>query len=709
MTVRVRMSTTRARRIANAIIVATFGFQVCSTVLTIVRSDYTGNNSFDLVYAALTFVGASVYLWVGRMIVSRQPSNTVGWLLLAIPLIACFTFANGSYATWALVNHRGTLPFGVASAWIDRWAIVPMFAAFFPIFLLYPNGHLPSRRWRPALWLTIASPTLATLAFALTPGRITGAMANLETVHVTNPLGVSAAGSLIDQLTTIGSIGMLLTAIVACAAIVVRYRGADGDTRQQVRWLAFVGVAFFVEFVIAVVGSGLTHDSDNFGNVMFLVVFITLVLGTPIACGIAILKYRLYDLDVVVRKTVVFSLLAAFITAVYAVVVGGLGAITAERGSTALSFVAAVVLAVAFQPARDRVRRVADRLVYGKRATPYEMLADFSGRMSESYATEDVLPRMAEILRAGTGATSAGVWLRVGDRLRPEAAAGDSFERDPTAVVGDDLPDIVGEHAVEVRHQGELLGALSVRMPPSEPMDPAKDKLVVDLAAQAGLVLRNVRLIEELRASRQRLVAAQDAERRRIERNLHDGAQQQLVALSVKLRLSEQLAGRDPAKAKEMLAALQVDTSDALENLRDLARGIYPPLIADQGLAAALAAQARKSPVPTEVEADDFGRYPPDIEATIYFCTLEALQNVAKYAGATRASVRLGRDDGHLTFEIADDGTGFDPGSTGYGTGLQGMADRLEAAGGSLAVRSAPGEGTEVTGRVPVSLTGGRA
>ncbi|MDP9326854.1 MAG: sensor histidine kinase, partial [Actinomycetota bacterium] len=415
------------------------------------------------------------------------------------------------------------------------------------------------------------------------------------------------------------------------------------------------------------------------------------------------------DLDVVVRKTVVFGLVAAFITAVYALVVGGIGALVGAKGNTILSFAAAALLAVAFQPARDRARRLADRLVYGKRATPYEVLAEFAERMSESYATEDVLPRMAEILRAGTGASSAGVWLRVGSTLRPEATAGETLEREPATVARDPLPDLPGEHAVEVRHRGELLGALSVRMPASDPMNPAKEKLVRDLAAQAGLVLRNVRLIEELRASRQRLVAAQDEERRKIERNLHDGAQQQLVALSVKLRLSEQLAGRDPAKAKEMLAALQTDTSDALENLRDLARGIYPPLLADQGLGAALAAQARKSPVPTEVEADDFGRYPPDIEATIYFCTLEALQNVAKYAGATRANVRLGRDDGHLTFEIADDGTGFDPGSTGYGTGLQGMADRLEAAGGSLAVRSAPGEGTEVTGRVPVSLTGGRA
>jgi signal transduction histidine kinase len=198
-------------------------------------------------------------------------------------------------------------------------------------------------------------------------------------------------------------------------------------------------------------------------------------------------------------------------------------------------------------------------------------------------------------------------------------------------------------------------------------------------------------------------VAAQDEERRKIERNLHDGAQQQLVALAVKLRLTEQLAERDPAKAKEMLAALQTDTTEALEDLRDLARGIYPPLLADKGLAAALEAQARKSAVPTSVESTDLGRYAPEVEATIYFCTLEALQNVAKYAAATRARVRLDRKDGHVTFEIEDDGGGFDTRTTGYGTGLRGMADRLDAIGGSLDVRSTPGHGTTIAGRVPIT------
>ncbi|MGZ4151902.1 MAG: sensor histidine kinase, partial [Actinomycetota bacterium] len=216
-------------------------------------------------------------------------------------------------------------------------------------------------------------------------------------------------------------------------------------------------------------------------------------------------------------------------------------------------------------------------------------------------------------------------------------------------------------------------------------------------------VLANVRLLEELRDSRRRIVAAQDERARKLERNIHDGAQQQLVALAVKQRLAESLVDRDPTKAKAMLADIQAETQEALETLRDLARGIYPPLLADKGLGAALTAQARKATLPVDVETDGIGRYPQEVEAAVYFCCLEALQNVSKYAQASRAAVRLSATDGVLRFEVRDDGAGFDPQVVSFGTGLQGMADRLDAIRGSLEVRSAPGEGTTLTGTVPVA------
>ena len=309
---------------------------------------------------------------------------------------------------------------------------------------------------------------------------------------------------------------------------------------------------------------------------------------------------------------------------------------------------------------------------------------------------------MARILADGTGSKRAVVWLHVGETLR--VAASWPATGEPThEVPAEPLP----PGLVPVRHRDELLGALSVQKAPGESLTANESKLVDDLAAQAGLVLRNVALteqlrmrLEDLRASRQRLVGAQDEERRKLERNIHDGAQQQLVALAVKQRLAASLLGEDDERAGVMLAELQSETNAALEDLRDLARGIYPPLLADRGLTAALEAQARKAALPVTVDAVGIGRFPQDVEATVYFCTLEALTNVAKYAGATRATVRLSNGNGQLRFEVTDDGRGFDTTSTGYGTGLQGMADRIAAVGGELEVRSAPGAGTTITGTV---------
>jgi signal transduction histidine kinase len=253
--------------------------------------------------------------------------------------------------------------------------------------------------------------------------------------------------------------------------------------------------------------------------------------------------------------------------------------------------------------------------------------------------------------------------------------------------------------SVPVVHGGDLLGAISVRMPKGEPLRPAGQQLVADVASQAGLVLSNVSLVEDLRASRQRLVAAQDEARRRLERNLHDGAQQDLVALSIKARLGTTI--EDLPEAKEIFGELQADAAGALENLRDLARGIYPPLLADLGLAAALNAQAGKSALPVAIVADGIGRFGQDTEAAVYFCCLEALQNTAKYARASTARIAVQYQSSTLCFSVSDDGAGYDARHTPMGSGLRNMADRLAALGGRLEVRSAPGQGTTITGHLP--------
>ena len=240
----------------------------------------------------------------------------------------------------------------------------------------------------------------------------------------------------------------------------------------------------------------------------------------------------------------------------------------------AMMLLVGVALGTLVRPLYRLARRIADRVVYGGRADPYEVLAGFSDRMGEAYATDDVLPRMATVLGQAVGATVARVWLHAGGELRPAAVAPvDASAAASVPAPGDELPAIPGEWATEVRDRGELLGAVSVQMPANDPMNPSKERLVRDLAGQAGLVLRNVLLIEDLRTSRRRIVTAQDERARKLERDIHDGAQQQLVALAVQLRLATTMVERDPAKAIQLLGSLEGAAGEALDDLRDLARG----------------------------------------------------------------------------------------------------------------------------------------
>jgi signal transduction histidine kinase len=434
-------------------------------------------------------------------------------------------------------------------------------------------------------------------------------------------------------------------------------------------------------------------------------------------------------LATVVSRAIVYGGLAAFIAAVYVLIVAGLGALGSgslhpgSRPSLGLSILATAVVAVAFQPLRERLQRVANRVVYGQRATPYETLSEFAGQVGGAYATDDVLPRMARILAEATGAERADVWLSAGPQLR----AGASWPPDaplpaPVPLAGD-APQAAGEapqaagvgRLTLVRHQGEVLGALSVAKRPGEPLTPAEDKLIGDLAAQVGLVLRNVGLtgqlterLAELRASRRRIVTAQDDQRRRIERDLRDGAQRQLLAIADGLTLAESLAGQDEERERALVAQLRSGTRQALEALRDLARGIYPPLLADQGLARAVSAHAGKAPLPVVVDADGVGRYPADVETAVYFCCAEATANAARHAPGSTVRIRLRGSAEDVSFEVADDGPGFDRSCVPPGAGgLQHMADRLAALGGSLEVDTRPGAGTTLTGWIPVTAAPG--
>ncbi|MCI0633056.1 MAG: histidine kinase [Actinobacteria bacterium] len=628
-----------------------------------------------LVLATLAWGGA------GALIGARRPENPISLVLAGEALLLGVISFSETYS-------RSDLPFtSVASSVFSDVTLIPLLLAVPLLLLLFPTGRPPSPRWTWVGWLLAASAVFGVFGLIVRgPDK-------------------TPTPALAEVLLTASGFAGLAGSVLAIVSVVMRFRRSRGEERAQMRWLASIAVLGAALFVLNLLAEGLAGEGSLAVTIVSVLLLMILTVGLPASIVISILRYRLYELDVVIRKTVIFVILAALIMVVSLGMLLLLSTLTfavPEEAETAAIAAATLAVGLVAWPLWKLARRISDRVVFGGRSSPYEVLTQFAERVGETYSSDDVLPRMAEVLGRATGAEVARVWLRVGDELRPEASwptdapAAGSTPAEPGTIEPET------SFSAEVRHLGELLGALDVATPANDPMNPSKERLVRDLAAQAGPMLHNVLLVEDLRESRRRIVAAQDERAKKLERNIHDGAQQQLVALAVKLRLADQTMDRDPPKAHELLAQLQAETNDALETLRDLARGIYPPLLADRGLAAAIEAQVRKTDLPISLQPDGVGRFTPEIEATVYFCVLEAVQNVAKYANPSAVTIRLQHDDAELEFEVRDDGVGFEPDEAATaGSGLQGMADRLDAVGGTLEIASALGEGTRITGRLP--------
>jgi signal transduction histidine kinase len=657
-------------------------------------------------------VAAAVVLaWAtsGGVVAVRRPGTTTG-------LVATIGAVTGALAALAAASiHASNAglspPLDKDIALIIRPIDLALTAAAgMHLLLVVPNGSLGSTPRR-----TIA--LIGYLAF--------GAVgATLATQRPDIPVAPLAAVAIV-------------AAIVGGSGLAARYGKATATERKQMQWLGW-GITFASGLAIATFALDALVDWPPRAGAVVLglgaMIPLALVLATSPRMSAAI--------DKILSGTISLAGLASVVAVVYIAIVLGLGRVPNDREKTllVLSMVAAAVAALLYIPTRKRLQAIATRLIYGERHAPDEVIRSFGSRLSRAIPLDELMLQMAESLRKTLGLDVAEVWTGTGGRLertvsdpdRPHARLTlESSEQQVVARAGISgpawvkvwLPGLLVDENEQLRvapitHSGELLGLIVVRRHVDRGLfDQEEERIVVELARQVGLALHNVRLdsalqasLDELReqalalqASRSRIVAAADAERRRIERNLHDGAQQYLVALAVKVGLARSMVGTDQSMANELLVELGNDVQETLDELRRLAHGIYPPLLADRGLPEALKSAADRSPIITTVEATGLGRYPQEVEAAIYFCCLEALQNVGKYAGeGTKASIRVWEQEGGLLFEVSDDGAGFDVRSGKVGAGFTNMSDRVGAIGGTLRVESAPGQGTTVGGAIPL-------
>jgi signal transduction histidine kinase len=618
------------------------------------------------------------YYLAGAVAFVRRPANAACGRLMAIGSAHLSAYALAPLA--ALAARAGW-----SAAWVPNlagWLLYALgFSAFVGLFAVFPDGR-PERRYErlagrlaPALWTALAG--LGFLARAAPPLVVGG----LRPATTPNPLHVGALDGLrgLEQVVAVAP-------LVAIVLFALRYRRAGEPAREQMRWPLAVMLAAAVTLVLHVALRDVLPGSVRDGA--FVAVFALL----PVAMVVGMLRRRLFDVELVLRRSAVFGSLWAVIALVYAGLAAVLGLAAGSRLPVGVAVLVTIVAAMAFDPARRRLERVADRLVFGERRSGYDAIRELGARLEHTPALDALPAVIADTVRDGLGAE----WARV-------TLAGEAGDGAPAAL------------STELAHAGERVGRIACGPKRDGAYDAADQELLAALGRQATLAIRNGRLAfdlaqrlaeverqaAELRTSRRRIVQAAEAERRRIERDIHDGIQQEIVALMARVELARTQLQLDPARVEQTLDGARDLIHRTQADLRELARGIHPAVLGDRGLVEAIAGRSARLPLAVEIEADGLEdvRFAPEVEGAAYFVISEALANVMKHAGAERAAVRLTSVAGGLDVEVADRGRGFDP-DRAEGSGLEGLRDRVQALGGSLELISAPGEGTRVVARL---------
>jgi signal transduction histidine kinase len=640
------------------------------------------------------------YALIGALIAGRQPRNPIGWIFSAVGVFAALTTLSSAADQLCVWNRVGLPCIGVAR-WVSLWAWMPttMLPLTF-VLMLFPDGHLPSRRWRPVAWAAGIGLGLLVLSTALHPSPPT------EPIPPYNPFGIPAITAFLDAFMSLAWPLVGVGIFGALAALVVRFRRSHGIEREQVKWLAY-GSSLGILFLIVLSAWFALRPNDPAAyelNISGVWIVLTVIV---IAAGIAILRHRLYDIDILINRTLVYGALSAGVIGLYILLVGALGALFQSSGNLVLTLLATGLAALLVQPLRARLQRAVNRLMYGERDDPYAVLSRLSQQLKTTLAPAAVLPNIAETVAQTLKLPYVAIALKQDDEIIVAAESGGKQIRRQ----GDSASNTVSSSLVSLplTYQGEHVGELRLA-PRSGEMgfSAAERRLLEDIALQAGVAAHAVRLTADLQRSRERLVAAREEERRRLRRDLHDGLGPQLASLTLTLAAARELLRHDVDVADRLLGELAGHTQAAIADIRRVVYDLRPPALDDLGLVLALREQATSySHAGLQITIDAPERLPAlpaAVEVAAYRIVQEALTNVVRHANARSCTVRLGLCDG-LDVTIKDDGVGLPPGRRA-GIGLTSMRERTAELGGTYQIESMPGAGTCIHARLPLHQEG---
>jgi len=636
--------------------------------------------------------GLAWYL-AGALAYMARPTNRAAWLLLITVTALTIGKCIGNAIALASMTRPELAHDWAAVVLVDAagWAVT---AAGVAVFAMFPDGKYQRRYER---WIVRSVPLAflpLVLLYLLGSPRIGTSQFGWVSLDAASPLyvrGLDPVGAVAGAV--IGA--TLLVVVPALAILLLRYRRFGAEQRRQIKWPLYALSVSAISVVVLALAPGPPAIPFWIAAVQYVGTMALL----PAGLALGIVMHRGLDIDDVIRRSVVYGALWAVIAAAYVVVAAALGVAVGQRVPLALAVLLAIVATLFFQPARRRLERFADRVVFGPRLSGYELISQLGMRLQSTVAPEDVAGSVAATIQAGLGAS----WVRV---------MLDRPERMPIASAGTDPGYGVAELSAPLVHGDRIVGVIECGPKTEGRYNSADQELLNTLGRQAALAIRNSQLagelslsVDELAASRARLVQAEELERRRLERDLHDGVQQELVGVLARLGLARNQLRRDRALAEATLREAQIDAQRALESLQELARGIHPAILTDRGLVEAVEERATRMPIPVEVHANGLGggaRFPLEMEGAAYFFVSEGLANIVKYASATRAFVRFHTEPGRLVVEVQDDGRGFDPAMVKK-SGLRGLEDRISALGGRVEVVSRPGQGTELRAVLPMS------